>query len=127
MHLHYLTKEELRTIELARRRTDDGLDDVLAIIDRLDKVVLEHEHQKHDREFVGKSFKKPRGACVEPSPIEPRDDAQKELDALKSSLAQCQFGCFDRTDRGWLVDGFVHEGLGGYIPNLERPEGGSDE
>jgi len=47
-------------------------------------------------------------------------DANIELEKLKKALKKVEFGCIDMQDGGWVVDGFVPEGLAGYVEGLEK-------
>lgn len=46
-------------------------------------------------------------------------DDSDELDKIKKALQKVEFGCVDKQDGGWIVDGFVPEALGKYINSLK--------
>lgn len=46
-------------------------------------------------------------------------DVSDELDKIKKALEKVEFGCIDKQDGGWIVDGFVPDALGKYINGLK--------
>lgn len=47
-------------------------------------------------------------------------DVGDELDKIKKALEKVEFGCINKQDGGWIVDGFVPEALGKYINGLKN-------
>jgi hypothetical protein len=47
-------------------------------------------------------------------------DESEELDKIKKALKEVEFGCIDKQEKGWTVDGFVPSVLGGYINDLKN-------
>lgn len=47
-------------------------------------------------------------------------DESRELGKIKKALKEVEFGCIDKQEKGWTVDGFVPNVLGEYVSDLKN-------